>query len=50
MTHFGIAGLAMVFVLVVGAIVKADDATVRNALLLLAAVLLGAVIAVEARK
>jgi hypothetical protein len=48
-TRFGIVGLSAVFVLLAAAIVKADDAEVRAVLAILAAVLLGAVIAIEAR-
>lgn len=49
MTPFGIVGLGAIFVLVVAAILKADDPELRAGLGILAAVLLGAVIAIESR-
>ena len=49
MTRFGATALVASLVLVVAAMVKSDTPELRGALLLLAGVLIGALIAVEAR-
>lgn len=49
MTRFGLTGLLLVMLLILAAIAKTDEIELRFALILLAGVTLGAVIAVEAR-